>query len=195
MSVNQYHGFLKRESPRNSEYLEECAKIINDHEIEIDEDKILDLLQITKRFPEAAIKVLNHCGLMSDQFFDAHKFLIYERWKKLYDYGFTTLINNVLDLTADLRSLDQKILPLKGSYTNANFYLSKGTMSRRPSFDLHNHDYDVIVKPIYGKSIWVVGNEEFELSPDTIVIIPAFTDHCVVSSPEKRLSLTINLTK
>ena len=176
------------------EYLKECAEIIGSHKIEIDEEKILDLLQIKLRFPEGSIEVINHCGMVSNNFFNSKRFLIYEQWKRLYDLGFTSLISDVFDLTSQLRDLNQRLFEIKGSDTVANFYLSKGTDSRRPTFDPHNHDYDVIVKPLYGSCTWVVNGDKYEANPESVIVIPAFAEHSVSSNPEKRLSLTVNLT-
>ena len=121
-------------------YLETAAKIIGEHEINLTEEGMLDLLQIKYRWPEMAIEVINQCGNTSNGFFDSRKFLIYDRWKRLYDLGFTTLLNNVMDLTSELRSLDNKLFEYKGSETNANLYFTTGTKDKRPSFDPHHHD-------------------------------------------------------
>ena len=88
------------------EYLQKGAELIGDHKITLTEDGMLDLLQIKYRWPEPAIEVINQVGNTSNGFFDQRKFLIYERWKRLYDLGFTTLLSNVMDLTSELRSLD-----------------------------------------------------------------------------------------
>ena len=175
-------------------YLETAASIIGDHEITLTEEGILDLLQIKYRFPEAALEVINQCGNTSNGFFDSRKFIIYDRWKRLYDLGFTTLLNNVMDLTAELRALDDKLFEFKGSETNANFYLSAGTKVKRPSFDPHHHDYDVIVKPIYGTCLWRINGQVEQVSPEGVLIIPAGTQHSVCSNEEPRLSLTINMS-
>ena len=66
-------------------YLETAAKIIGEHEINLTEEDMLDLLQIKYRWPEMAIEVINQCGNTSNGFFDSRKFLIYDRWKRLYD--------------------------------------------------------------------------------------------------------------
>ena len=122
----------------------------------------------------------------------------YDKWKKLYDNGFATIMFNVLDLTEELRELNEKLMPIRGSHTLANFYFSKGTETRRPSFDVHTHDYNVIVKPIYGKVHWKINGEDFiadpKENPNSVIVIPAYTEHQVVSSKEPKLSLTINLT-
>lgn len=176
------------------EYLKECSDIIGSHKIDINEEKILDLLQIKLRFPEGSIEVINQSGMVSNNFFNAKRFLIYEQWKRLHDLGFTTVINDVLDLTEQLRELNQRLFKIKGSDTIANFYFSNGTDTRRPSFDPHQHEYDVIVKPLYGSCTWHVNDENFEATPESVIVIPRFANHSVSASPEKRLSLTVNLT-
>ena len=175
-------------------YLETAAKIIGEHEINLTEEGMLDLLQIKYRWPEMAIEVINQCGNTSNGFFDSRKFLIYDRWKKLYDLGFTTLLNNVMDLTSELRSLDNKLFEYKGSETNANLYFTTGTKDKRPSFDPHHHDYHVIVKPIYGTCLWKINDRIEEITPEGVLILPAGTEHSVCPSEEPRLSLTINMS-
>ena len=175
-------------------YLENAAKFIGEHEINLTEEDVLDLLQIKYRWPEMAIEVINQMGNTSDGFFDSRKFLIYDRWKRLYDLGFTTLLNNVMDLTKELRALDKKLFEYKGSETNANLYFTAGTKDKRPSFDPHHHDYHVIVKPIYGTSIWSINGQVQEVNPQGVLILPAGTEHSVCSSEEPRLSLTINMS-
>ena len=176
------------------EYLQKGAELIRAHEISLTEEEMLDLLQIKYRWPEPAIEVINQVGNTSNGFFDQRKFLIYERWKRLYDLGFTTLMSNVMDLTSELRSLDDKLYEYKGSETNANLYFSSGTTIKRPSFDPHNHDYHVIVKPIYGSCVWEVNGEQYIADPDGVLILPSGTMHSVVENREPRLSLTINMS-
>ena len=160
---------------------------------------MLSLLQITYRWRKNWIHVINHCGIINEEFFDLNgSYMNYDKWKKLYDNGFATIMFNVLDLTEELRELNEKLMPIRGSHTLANFYFSKGTETRRPSFDAHTHDYNVIVKPIYGKVHWKINGEDFiadpKENPNSVIVIPAYTEHQVVSSKEPKLSLTINLT-
>ncbi len=175
-------------------YLEGAAQIIKEHEITLDEDGILDLLQIKYRWPEPALEVINQCQKKSDGFFDSRGYVYYEKWKRLYDLGFTSLLSNIMDLTAELRSLDDKLFEYKGSETNANMYLSAGTTKYRASFDPHNHDYHVIVKPIYGLCTWVINGKPQDVDPSDVLIIPAGTMHAVVENKQPRLSLTMNLS-
>ena len=106
----------------------------------------------------------------------------------------TSSVSDITILLPAERDLNNKLLAIKGSETNANFYLSKGTETRRPSFDPHNHDYHVVVKPIYGSCTWVVNGKKHEAVEDSVLVIPAFSEHSVISNKEPRLSLTINLT-
>ena len=182
-----------------AEFLNDCGNIIANTPINIDEKKMLSLLQIKYRWQKDWIHVINNCGIINEDFFELNgAFINYDRWKKFYDMGFTTLMFNVLDLTEELRELDEKLLYIRGSHTLANFYFSKGTETRRPSFDIHTHDYNVIVKPIYGKVHWKINGEDFiadpKENPNRVIIIPAYTEHQVISSKEPKLSLTFNLT-
>jgi len=192
--LNSYPTWQQPSVPDFMPYLEGAAQIIKEHEITLDEDGILDLLQIKYRWPEPALEVINQCQKKSDGFFDSRGYVYYERWKRLYDLGFTSLLSNIMDLTAELRSLDDKLYEYKGSETNANMYLSAGTTKHRASFDPHNHDYHVIVKPIYGTCTWVINGKSQEVDPSDVLIIPAGTMHSVVENKEPRLSLTMNLS-
>ena len=192
--MNSYPTWQQPSVPDFMPYLEGAAQIIKEHEITLDEDGILDLLQIKYRWPEPALEVINQCQKKSDGFFDSRGYVYYEKWKRLYDLGFTSLLSNIMDLTAELRSLDDKLFEYKGSETNANMYLSAGTTKHRASFDPHNHDYHVIVKPIYGTCTWVINGKSQEVDPSDVLIIPAGTMHSVVENKEPRLSLTMNLS-
>ena len=192
--MNSYPTWQQPSVPDFMPYLEGAAQIIKEHEITLDEDGILDLLQIKYRWPEPALEVINQCQKKSDGFFDSRGYVYYEKWKRLYDLGFTSLLSNIMDLTAELRSLDDKLYEYKGSETNANMYLSAGTTKHRASFDPHNHDYHVIVKPIYGTCTWVINGKSQEVDPSDVLIIPAGTMHSVVENKEPRLSLTMNLS-
>mgnify|MGYP001198770658 CR=1 FL=1 len=181
-------------APDDQKYFSECVDIIDAQQIDIDEEKILDLLQIVMRWPEDSLETINHCGMVSNDYFTNSKYLDYSKWKKLYDLGFTSQLYNVLDLTSQLRELNESLYKVKGSYTSANFYLSKGSTTRRPSFNPHHHDYHVIIKPIYGKCKWLIGKDTQDIEPGQIIVLPAFTDHAVTEALEPRLSLTLNVS-
>jgi len=177
-----------------SKYLETVYDVVQDHQINIDESLILDLLKIKYRWPKGHVETINMCSMTMDDYFDHRGFLWYEKWKELYDWGFPSHLNNVMDLTEDLRQLNKKLLQIRGSETMGNIYLSKGTTTKIPSFPPHHHDYHVIVKTVYGNTKWMIGKDIFDVGPNTTLMIPAGTVHAVVEAKEPRLSVTMNVT-
>ena len=180
----------------NKNTLQEINKIVNDHEITLTEDDVFDLLKIKYRWPyqyswnQHSVEVLCEYGVTNVRFYDRDGRFIFDEWKKYYDSGFTTILSNVFDLTPELRKLYDKIFALIGEQSNANLYFTKGSTNHRISFPHHNHEYNVIVKPIYGESRWILGEKMF--IPKQSFIVPALTRHSVCESKEKKLSLTIN---
>ena len=170
---------------------------IHEHQINLNEDDILDLLKIRNRW----IKYKNDPPVLTitqwrehywGEYYDDAGLFLFDQWKKSYDLGFTSILVDVTDLTQQLRDLEDKIRQFSGTRGNANFYLTKGSNIHRVSFADHFHDYDVIVKMIYGKCVWKIDNQYVELQNNTI-LIPANTTHSVVECTDKKLSLTINL--
>ena len=53
--------------------------------------------------------------------------------------------------------------------------------------------YNVIVKQIYGKSKWLIGENKFVLEPNQTCLIPKNTGHAVIEKTENKLSLTLNI--
>ena len=176
------------------DYLARIADVVKNHNVSLTEDKIFDLMKIKHRWPKGSVEVINQLARSSDRFYCSDNFLIFDEWKKLYDLGFTSILCNVLDLTQELRDLDEKMLAIKGSYTNANIYLSNGTNEHRVSFLLHKHDYHVVVKGIYGQSVWQIEDKIVTLNPGDVFMLPVDTPHAVVNTPHPRLTLTLNVS-
>ena len=182
--------------------LDKIYDIIENHEISLTEDDVLGFLQMHRRWPlkymwgQPSLEIVpeftdNHFTTVVD-FFDFKGQFLYDRWKRCYDAGFTTIMSNVLDLTPQLRELSEKLFPYMGENVNGNFYFSPGTTNRRVSFPPHEHDYNVIVKPIYGNSTWQINGEVFENSTESF-IIPVGASHSVSECSSKKLSLTLNI--
>ena len=164
------------------------------------EEDVLDFLKIRRRWPyrysdnQQSVEIISPVfGTTAKEFFNVDGMFLYDEWKKYYDLGFTTILSNVLDLNSQLRSLSNKIHQYTGNYINGNFYFSSGSLKHRVSFPSHNHDYHVIVKPIYGKSKWEVSGNKFECSRESF-LIPRGEDHEVYECRDKKLSLTLNIT-
>ena len=179
----------------------ELQNKISLHEIDIDEEQLFDLLKIKSRWPFVypntelkSVEIITETGAQTSNFFDVNRrgiFLNFARWHSYYERGFTTIVSNVFDLTKDLRNLEKDLIDVTGNECLGNFYASRP--GRKPSFDKHTHDYNVLVKQIYGSAMWLVGDQTFKLRPQQCIHIPENTPHAVLDSDEKRLSLTINV--
>ena len=192
-------GFTHKYLSDNDETLvQETRDMVNAHPIHVDEKDVLELLQIKRRFlkefpwGQPTVEVIGQHRMIAN-FFDTEGVFLYDEWKKHYDAGFTTIITNVLDLTSELRDLDKKIFSYVGRHINGNFYFTKGSTKNRVSFDLHNHEHHVIVKPIYGKSSWICGGRDFVCDKEAF-IIDKEEFHCVYKCTEPKLSLTLSLS-
>lgn len=173
-------------------------EIVNNHHISLTENDVFNLLQIQKRWPlkymwnQPSVEIISEFGFnTSVDFFDYNGQFLYDRWKRCYDSGFTTIMSNIMDLTPQLRDLNQKIFEYTGDNINGNFYFSSGSIKNRVSFPPHKHEYNVIIKPIYGKSIWQIEDTLFENSMESF-IIPMGVSHSVKKCYDKKLSLTLN---
>jgi len=179
----------------NLKELEEIVKSIN---LNLTEEDIFNFLKISKRWPirypwgQHSVEILcNNEHLECMHFFNINSYLNFNEWKRFYDLGFTSIISNVLDLNEELRLLNKKLTENTGLEINGNFYFSKP--GQRASFDSHHHEYDVIVKQIYGTAEWQVNNQFFTLSPSETCIIPKNVVHQVLNKNKNKLSLTINI--
>jgi len=180
--------------------LSEIEKIVKNTPLNLNEDDIFNFLKIKKRWPikyyneQPTIEIINQLGNKIFNFFDVSGYLNFYEWKKIYDLGFTSIISNILDLNEDLRNLNKKIKKEIGNDVNANFYVNNdNNFKKKSSFDLHNHNYDVIVKQIYGNSLWKIDDLEQWIYPNDVIIIKKCTNHQVLKTENKRLSLTINI--
>jgi hypothetical protein len=179
----------------------EAAKIIEDNPVDFTEDFLLDILKIRFRWPKKSIEVISNFGNPSEDFFDyRYQSIIFDKWYELYSRGFTTMLNNCLDIHPDMRKLETLLLHYLGELPTGNIYMSAGTTVNRPSFDLHSHEYNVVSTSIYGTTKWLLDpkggqftNQPLEIKKGDQVVIPSGTPHACIDAPEKRCSLTICL--
>ena len=137
--------------------LDKLKAIVDSVDINLTEEDVINFLKNRKRWPfrypwgQASVEILSNRGdLQSRHIFNLDTYLNFNEWFKFYNLGFTTVISNVLDLDSSLRDLQKKLSNESGLNIGANFYFSRP--GQLPSFEPHKHDYDVIVKQIYGKS-------------------------------------------
>tara|TARA_R100001126_G_scaffold1645_2_gene1652 strand:+ start:92 stop:649 length:558 start_codon:yes stop_codon:yes gene_type:complete len=182
--------------------LEKIRSTVESFNLNISEKEVLNHLKNTKRWPQSypwgqsSVEIINNIGTQSANFFKAHVYtnqcyLDFDKWYRYYDLGYTTIISNVFDLNDGLRELSHKLTDMTGMLLNGNFYFSKP--GQIASFNGHTHNYNVIVKQIYGESKWVVGDKDINLKPQKALIVPSMSVHKVVTKMNKKLSLTINI--
>jgi len=173
-------------------FIDKCSNIIGNHELSFTENDILNFIKMRRRWSHGTLSVINYNRSQVTVLYESDGYLNYPKVKHLYDLGFTLQAPHVLDLTEELRELDEKLFSIRGCETVGNFYFSKGT-TNVASFPPHTHEYNVVVKPIYGQAEWLVGEETFTAGPGDMILIPAECPHAVIKGEEPRLSLTFNL--
>jgi len=192
----------------------EIYDLVDKFNINFYEKDILNFLQIENRWPykyiqdielgkqnipaihgyDTPIQVITQENFVErDKFYNRNGKFIFDEWKKYYDLGFTTMISDVLDLTPDLRVLRNELFKITGMQLSANFYLTKGSSNKKVSWLPHRHHYSVVVKVLYGKTKWRIGDKFIEYCENQTLLIPAETEHTVVECESDRLTLTINL--
>ena len=184
--------------------IKRLVEYISVFQLEIDEDWVLEKLQDPLRWPvkyshgQPTVEMISNLdSTVLVQPFYRYEYLDYKEFSKFYDMGFTFILSNVLTLHPDMRRLSAYLQEQTGIMCSGNFYISKG--GQKPSFDKHKHEYNVIVKQLYGKGFWKVENKvshdtnDIVLEPQATLLIPKNHYHQVMEVKEPKLSLTINL--
>lgn len=144
---------------------------------------------IWSRKNQATIKIL----LENQEYEDVFEPDDYVDWKKvikMYDAGHTIILSRVEYLFLDIAKITNLLNAEYGEVT-ANLYAGKGT--KTVSFESHDHNYNVIVKNVSGKSIWKIDENEYFLDDQASIYFKANTMHCVTQIIEPKLSITFNL--
>ena len=181
----------------------ELCRFVEDFKISISEEQMFDILKMKRRWPfyhptaeykQPTVEIISMYGQKHNYVNDETGYLDFDKMKSFYDKGYTVLLADVLDLTEELRNLERELIDRTGiGNIRGNFYFGNGKKDVHPSFDLHNHGYNVISKQIYGTNYWTVNDERHEIHDQEIIFVPAQAWHEVYKSDGKRLSLTINL--
>jgi len=181
----------------------QLMKFIQNFKINITEDNMFNLLKIKRRWPyyhptqndkQPTVEVISMYGQKHNYINDTAGYLDFNTMKSFYDKGYTILMNDVLDLTEELRELEKELIARTGlGNIKGNFYFGNGKPGVHPSFNSHSHGYNVIQKQIYGTNYWTINDQQYEIHEQEIIMIPAQAWHEVYKSDGKRLSLTINL--
>jgi len=179
--------------------IKKLFSFLEEYKIHLTENDLLNFLKITNRWPYRSIDnkptveiITEWSGKCKDEFYDITGKFNFNKWKEKYDRGFTSILSDVLDLTEELRNLQNEIVKISGKNIQGNFYFTKGSINHRISFDDHIHEYPVLVKIIYGNCKWKIENDYWEVKSGDVLHIPAGYVHSVVECVDRKLSLTLN---
>jgi mannose-6-phosphate isomerase-like protein (cupin superfamily) len=184
----------------------EIQEWLEQHPVTLTEEELLELLKVRRRWPKkylhtedfGSIELISYFSTLTNvvhrnDLFDGGGYLDYRRFKEYYDRGFTFMLVDILDLTEDFRKINEYFVENYGTQVQGNLYVNGNSHTGCPSFDSHNHNYDVFTKQLWGKSDWTINGRDLSVKPGQSLVIPAETMHRVNHNSEKRCSLTINL--
>lgn len=183
---------------------EEFKKILDEiyhHKISIDEQAILERLNDRHRWPKKYLqglpsleRIVREDGFKSQDFFHpVDDYPMHGAVKKIYEQGYTLVISQAQWLFDDVSTITERLSNFFGYEIQANMYLSKGT--KVVSYPYHDHDYSVIIKGIFGKSKWVINDEEKILENQDVFFVDKFVKHRVKEIYDIKFSITFNLLR
>ena len=176
---------------------DKVTQIIKQINMSTTEDKILDRLLDRLRWPKTypwqqpSVEAINQDGSQHQNFFDDDNFLNSMDCIKCYEEGHNLVLSNVGSLCRDLWFVQETLAKNFKRFINCNLYFGNGKKS--VSFPLHKHDYSVIVKNLYGESIWVIDGKEVILKDQDAIWFDKETYHQVIKIKEPKASLTCNI--
>jgi hypothetical protein len=176
---------------------DELIKNIQVQKIEINLDMIFDRLFDRLRWPknypwgQPTIEAIQENGNKFQDFFHNDGYIDPEKCLKIYEEGNTLILSNIGGFNRDTRTIQNYLNIFFGKDINCNFYFGNGKKS--VSFEKHHHDYQVIVKNIFGRSKWIIAGEESILENQNVFYLDKFVDHQVIEIYEPKLSMTCNL--
>jgi len=193
-------------------YIKKFVDYVKETTVNITEEMVFDRLKIRNRWPlngvcstlrskhfTESVCVLTNIGVKTFSFYSTHAtngvYLDFDKWFWFHERGYVSTISNVLDLYSDLRDIEDKGREILGFNPHANFYFARksNVEENTPSFAPHEHDYPVVVKQIYGESLWLLNGKQFTLKPQEVIYVPRDTQHAVLNNKTDKLSLTINI--
>ena len=173
------------------------AEYIRRIKVNVDESDVLHRLRDRWRWPVKlpggipSIDIINEdytktpAIYKEDGYLDSHKCI------DLYYQGKTLIFSSCQWLFKDVTVISDLINKAHGYHCNMNMYFGKGT--KAISFKEHSHNYDVLVKNVYGDSDWIINNKKISLKGQDVVYFEKHTPHEVIKINQPKLSLTFNL--
>jgi len=177
--------------------IKNLIKKISNIPINLTEQDILDRLYDRLRWPKAypwgqpSIEVIKEDTRPYQDFFWKDGFIDSDKCIKYYQDGYTLVISNIGWLHKETTKIKNEVDNFFNFNINYNFYFGTGIKST--SFYPHAHTYDVLVKNIYGSSVWSLNNKETTLNKQKVLYVPKGIEHTVIKITNKKLSMTCNL--
>lgn len=179
--------------------IRECFAYISSKKLNITEKDIVDRITDRHRWPiryhtgaPSVERMLPDGGKLQD-FFKHDGWIDSQRAVELYVEGYTFIYSGVQYLFPEIKDISNEFAKTFGYSMEANLYLSRGHKSI--SFPAHQHDYHVIVKNIFGKSLWLNDGEEIIVENQDAIYIPKFGTHQVKEIYDKKASITFNIVE
>jgi len=177
--------------------IKSLVKTISDIDVNIKEQDILDRFYDRFRWPkqypwgQPTVEVIQEDGGQHQDFFWEDGYIDSDKCIRYYQEGYTLIISNIGWFNKETRKIKNELDSSSGLNTACNFYF--GTGRKSISFPLHAHNYDVLIKNIYGSSLWSLNNKETTLDRQRVLYLPKGTEHTVMKIIDKKLSMTCNL--
>ena len=177
--------------------LKNLVKKISDMPIDLKEQDILDRLYDRLRWPKAypwgqpTVEVIQKDGDKHQNFFWEDGYIDSNKCIRYYQDGYTLIFSNIGWFNKETGKIKNELDNASGLNITCNFYF--GTGKKSTSFPPHAHVYDVLVKNIYGSSVWSLNNKETTLDKQRVLYVPKGTEHTVMKITDKKLSMTCNL--
>jgi hypothetical protein len=137
------------------------------------------------------IERIDDDGNKVQDFFYKDGFVQTEKLIDFYQQGYTVILSGVQYLLNDIQIISSRLSNTFKKEIDANCYFSKG--NKIVSFPKHNHEYPVIVKNVFGSSVWEIKGQEQFLEKNNVFFIDKTIDHHVKEIIEIKCSLTFNL--
>tara|TARA_R100001510_G_C7628196_1_gene187610 strand:- start:596 stop:1141 length:546 start_codon:yes stop_codon:yes gene_type:complete len=172
-------------------------KNISNKKVNLTEQQVLERFYDRFRWPilypwgQPSVEAINEDGDNYQDFFWKDNYIDTDKCIKTYLDGYTLILSNIGGFCTDTWEIQWMISDYFKKEVNCNFYLGKGKKS--VSFDKHSHEYSVLVKNIYGKSKWIIEEQEINLQNQDCVWFDKDVEHQVLSIDNKKLSMTCNI--
>jgi hypothetical protein len=177
--------------------IKSLVRTISDMDVNIKEQDILDRLDDRFRWPKTypwgqpTVEVIKEDRRSYQDFFLEDGYIDSNKCIKYYQDGYTLIISKIGFLHKEARKVKNELDNFFHFNINCNFYF--GTGKKSTSFSSHAHNYDVLIKNIYGSSVWLLNNKETTLDGQRVFYLPKGTKHRVTKITDKKLSMTCNL--